>query len=56
MRILQFAFGQEKNNPYLPHCYDKNTVVYTGTHDNDTNKRLVSSGNRAGKGSLPPLI
>lgn len=36
MRILQFAFGQEKNNPYLPHCYDKNTVVYTGTHDNDT--------------------
>ena len=36
MRILQFAFGQEKNNPYLPHCYEKNTVVYTGTHDNDT--------------------
>ena len=36
MRILQFAFGQEKNNPYLPHCYDKNTIVYTGTHDNDT--------------------
>lgn len=36
MRILQFAFGQKKNNPYLPHCYDKNTVVYTGTHDNDT--------------------
>lgn len=36
MRILQFAFGQGKNNPYLPHCYDKNTVVYTGTHDNDT--------------------
>ena len=36
MRILQFAFGQDKNNAYLPHCYDKNTVVYTGTHDNDT--------------------
>lgn len=36
MRILQFAFGQEKNNAYLPHCYEKNTVVYTGTHDNDT--------------------
>ncbi|MCQ4935614.1 4-alpha-glucanotransferase [Anaerotignum propionicum] len=36
MRILQFAFGQDKNHPYLPHCYDKNTVVYTGTHDNNT--------------------
>lgn len=36
MRILQFAFGQEKNHAYLPHSYDKNTVCYTGTHDNDT--------------------
>ena len=38
MRILQFAFGQDKNNAYLPHSYDRNTVVYTGTHDNDTTK------------------
>lgn len=36
MRILQFAFGGDKNNAYLPHCYEKNTIVYTGTHDNDT--------------------
>ncbi len=36
MRILQFAFGQDKNNAYLPHSCDKNTVIYTGTHDNDT--------------------
>lgn len=36
MRILQFAFGDERNHPYLPHSYDKNTVVYTGTHDNNT--------------------
>ena len=36
MRILQFSFGSDANNPYLPHCYDRNTVVYTGTHDNDT--------------------
>lgn len=36
MRILQFAFGEERNHPYLPHSYDKNTVVYTGTHDNNT--------------------
>jgi 4-alpha-glucanotransferase len=35
MRILQFAFQQPKS-PHLPHCYPPETVVYTGTHDNDT--------------------
>ncbi|MDI3339749.1 MAG: 4-alpha-glucanotransferase [Sphaerobacter sp.] len=36
MRVLQFAFGGGSDNPYLPHNYERNTVVYTGTHDNDT--------------------
>ncbi|MGZ8227228.1 MAG: 4-alpha-glucanotransferase [Methylococcaceae bacterium] len=36
MKILQFAFGSGADNPYLPDNYDKNSVVYTGTHDNDT--------------------
>ena len=36
MRILQFAFGDPGAHVYLPQCYDRNTVVYTGTHDNDT--------------------
>ncbi len=36
MRILQFAFDGDAGNPYLPHNYEANTVVYTGTHDNDT--------------------
>lgn len=36
MKILQFAFGDNADNPYLPHNYELNTVVYTGTHDNDT--------------------
>ncbi|MBW6492145.1 MAG: 4-alpha-glucanotransferase [Lentimicrobium sp.] len=36
MKILQFAFDDSKANPYLPHFYDQNSVVYTGTHDNDT--------------------
>ncbi|HRF72047.1 MAG TPA: 4-alpha-glucanotransferase [Accumulibacter sp.] len=36
MRILHFAFGDDARNPYLPHNYDANSVVYTGTHDNDT--------------------
>jgi 4-alpha-glucanotransferase len=38
MRVLQFAFGGETDNPYLPHNYRHNTVVYTGTHDNDTTR------------------
>jgi 4-alpha-glucanotransferase len=36
MKILQFAFGGERNSQFLPHTFDKNCVVYTGTHDNDT--------------------
>lgn len=36
MRVLQFAFGDNAANPYLPHNYDTNTVAFTGTHDNDT--------------------
>ena len=36
MKILQFAFDSREGNDYLPHNYDKNCVVYIGTHDNDT--------------------
>ncbi len=36
MRILQFAFAGDANDPFLPHNYIRNCVVYTGTHDNDT--------------------
>lgn len=36
MRVLQFAFGGDSSNPYLPHHYIGNMVVYVGTHDNDT--------------------
>ena len=36
MRVLQFAFSDRAAHNYLPHRYETNTVVYTGTHDNDT--------------------
>lgn len=36
MKILQFAFGDDSHNPYLPANYVNNCVAYTGTHDNDT--------------------
>ncbi len=36
MKVLQYAFDPEADGRYLPHNYDKNCVVYTGTHDNST--------------------
>ena len=39
MKVLQFAFDREDiggGNDYLPHNYNNNCVVYTGTHDNET--------------------
>ncbi len=36
MKILQFAFGGDPNEPFLPHNYERNCIVYTGSHDNDT--------------------
>lgn len=36
MRIVQFAFGGPSNHPFLPHNHVPHSVVYTGTHDNDT--------------------
>lgn len=36
MKVLEFAFVPGEDTGYLPHSYDKNCVVYTGTHDNET--------------------
>ncbi len=36
MRILQFGFSDRGAHIYLPHRFVPNTVVYTGTHDNNT--------------------
>lgn len=36
MKVMQFGFGNPGAHIYLPHRYEANCVVYTGTHDNDT--------------------
>jgi 4-alpha-glucanotransferase len=36
MKVLQFAFSTDPNDVFLPHNFNSNFVVYTGTHDNDT--------------------
>lgn len=46
MKVLQFAFDPSGESDYLPHNYNKNTVVYTGTHDNDTLKGWFKSLNQ----------
>jgi len=68
MKVLQFAFDGTSDNPYLPGNFGSNSVIYTGTHDNDTalgwfetlspeeKERLASHADLSG-GNMPwPLI
>jgi len=55
MRVLQFAF-QQPNSPHLPHCYPPETVVYTGTHDNDTARGWYSSASAAERASAASYL
>ena len=67
MRVLQFAFSGEGDNPHLPHMHEHDSVVYTGTHDNDTTlgwyqslteetRRRVDSMLHAAPGSMPEAL
>ncbi len=38
MAVLQFALGRDPSNPHLPENHAEQSVVYTGTHDNDTTR------------------
>ena len=46
MRVLQFGFDGDPYNPHLPHMHRHNSVVYTGTHDNDTSAGWFASLDR----------
>jgi 4-alpha-glucanotransferase len=48
MKILQFAF-EEEDSPHLPHNYEPASVVYTGTHDNDTARGWFTDANAVEK-------
>ena len=43
MKILQFAYGHDAGNVNLPHFYPRDSVVYTGTHDNNTTRGWLES-------------
>jgi 4-alpha-glucanotransferase len=64
MRVMQFGFDGAGDNLHLPHMYEQASVVYTGTHDNDTTvgwytsldaetQRRVDYFLRAGAGQMP---
>jgi 4-alpha-glucanotransferase len=64
MRVMQFGFDGTGDNLHLPHMYEQASVVYTGTHDNDTTlgwytsldaetQRRVDYFLRAGPGQMP---
>jgi 4-alpha-glucanotransferase len=38
MKVMQFGFDGNPENPHLPHTWTNNTVAYTGTHDNNTTR------------------
>ncbi|MCL2333068.1 MAG: 4-alpha-glucanotransferase [Actinomycetia bacterium] len=43
MKVLQFAFDSDAENPHLPHKIAANSICYTGTHDNDTLRGWLDS-------------
>ncbi len=67
MRVMQFGFDGAGDNLHLPHMYERASVVYTGTHDNDTTvgwytsldaetQRRVDYFLRAGPGQMPQAM
>lgn len=49
MKVIQFAFGDDFKSPYLPHNYEKNSIVYSSTHDSDTLKGWLDGLDRKKK-------
>ena len=47
MKVMQFAFSGNPENPYLPHNIPQNSVAYTGTHDNNTLIGWLHSASRS---------
>lgn len=56
MRVLQFAFGGDGENPHLPHNHERKGFVYTGTHDNDTVRGWFEGLGEAERGRVLALV
>ena len=56
MRVLSFGFGDGEDNPHLPANYVTNSVVYTGTHDNDTVRGWIGTADDAALAQARQLL
>jgi len=56
MKVLQFAFDGNNQNPHLPHHHHSNDVIYTGTHDNDTTLGWLSDESNYNKNYLKDYL
>jgi 4-alpha-glucanotransferase len=56
MKVLQFAFYGDPDHPYLPHNYERDCVVYTGTHDNDTTLGWLGTASEVERKTLRQYI
>ncbi len=56
MKILQFAFGGDAYNPYLPHNHVRQCVCYTGTHDNNTSLGWYNALDEGSKGHVDSYL
>ena len=56
MRVLSFGFGGGEDNPHLPANYVTNSVVYTGTHDNDTVRGWIDTADEAALAQARQLL
>ncbi len=56
MRVLSFGFGSGEDNPHLPANYVTNSVVYTGTHDNDTVRGWIGTADDAALAQARQLL
>lgn len=52
MKILQFAFDNVNDNDFLPYNYPRNSICYTGTHDNDTSSGWYHSASEESKDKI----
>ena len=52
LKVLQFAFSPDGGSAYLPHRYERDCIVYTGTHDNDTTQGWYAALGEAEKAFL----
>ena len=49
MKVLEFAFDSREPSDYLPYTYTRNSVVYTGTHDNMTMRQWFETASKDAK-------